>query len=227
MTTAEEILAGLANFDELIANAPDEPTLEEIEAGRADREQAALQARQTAVLSPDRGWPAKSLYDAQNVPLRGQKWQLAYDTALEILRSNGIVILYGQRGPGKTRMAAELAVALGFGEYRTAMDFFVEVRATFKPRSPVDEGEVIDALTIARFLVLDEMQVRGGTVFESNLLTHLVDKRYSGMRPTVLIANLTHDQLAESLGASIVDRVAENGAVIHCDWPSFRTSQNA
>lgn len=225
MTTADDIIAGLANFDELIANAPNDPTHEEIEAGRADSEKAALQARQAAVLSSDHGWPAKALHDVQNVPLRGEKWQLAFYTALEIVRNNGIVILYGVRGPGKTRMASELAVAIGFGEYRTAMDFFVDVRASFKPRSTVDEGELIDALATTRFLVLDEMQVRGGTVFEGNMLTHLIDKRYSGMLPTMLIANLTHDEISASLGASIVDRVAENGAVICCDWPSFRSNQ--
>jgi DNA replication protein DnaC len=73
-------------------------------------------------------------------------------------------------------------------------------------------------------LAIDEIQVRGGKPFEDNLLTNLIDDRYSAMRPTLLMANLPHEELTETLGASIVDRVTENGAVIHCDWPSFRAN---
>jgi DNA replication protein DnaC len=205
------------NFEELLASAPDDhPPITD-----ADK-QAALAARQARVLSCEDGWYPKSLYDVQNRPLQGEKWHLAYQDALAIVRKGGIVILHGDRGPGKTRMAAEIAVKLGQGTYRTAMGFFTDVRASFKPKSQLDERDVIWSLTAPRLLVLDEIQVRGGTKFEDNLLTHLIDSRYASIRPTILIANLTRDQLAESLGASIVDRVAENGVLIHCDWGSFR-----
>ena len=222
--TQDELLSKMSDFSEMLADAPDDPTSEEIEATQVERDKAALAARQAVVLSPDAGWPSKCLWDVQNTPLRGDKWFRAYADAAIVLKNGGIVILHGDRGPGKTRMAAELSVMMGRGEYRKAMQFFLDVRATYNTRSELTERDIIDELASPRMIVIDEMQVRGGKPFEDNLLTHLIDERYASRLPTIMIANLTHEQLGASLGASIVDRVSENGAVINCDWPSFRTN---
>lgn len=218
--TAESILG--PNLQALIDAAEPDPTPEQLEATAAERQIEAIQATRKRVLCPECGWTAKALHDVQNVPLRGEKWHRAFRDALAAIRAGGIVILCGGRGPGKTRMAAEIAVELGTGTYRKAMQFFLDVQATMTPRSSRDKSEVIEELTQPRFLALDEMQVRSGSKFENDLLTHAVDERYAAMKPTMMIANLTHDQLADCLGASILDRVHERGEIIHCNWPSFR-----
>ena len=119
-------------------------------------------------------------------------------------------------------MAAELAFAVGSSRYRTAMRFFLEVRATFRKNSESSEMEVIDELAKSDLLILDEIQERGETPFEDRLLTHVIDARYAAMKPTILIANLSKSDLAESLGKSIVDRARENGKSIEFTWPSYR-----
>ena len=73
-----------------------------------------------------------------------------------------------------------------------------------------------------RLLVLDEVQVRNDTVWEDNALTYLLDRRYGEQRSTILISNLSVDSFVKSIGDSIVSRLEESGAVIVCNWESFR-----
>ena len=220
----QDITAEIGNrFAALMANAADdpEPTPEEIEAERLRVESEAAAWRQRLALGKSTGWPEKYL-EAVKEPPQGQQWLEAFDDAKACVNRNGILVLYGKRGCGKTRMAAELAVLTGLSRYRTAMRFFLEVRATFRKASERSELDVIDDLAAAPLLVLDEIQERGETSFEDRLLTHVIDARYASNKPTVMIANLTKRELADSLGASIVDRARENGKSIEFSWESFR-----
>ena len=225
MTISPSLRKELEAFENLIENAPDAPSLPTAEE-QAELDRIAvietLTARQRQALAKSTGWPAKALTDVQTIPLKGDKWLERFEKAKAVIANDGILILFGGRGPGKSRMAAELAVIQGQADYITAMGFFLDVRATYNRNSDVTERDIINELTASRLLVLDEMQVRGDKPFEDRLLTHLVDARYAAQRPTILIANLTRPELSESLGASIVDRVRENGMVIEFNWPSFR-----
>ena len=213
----------LSNIDALIASAPDdvEASPADLEAIRLAEEQKRLWASHRRALGPRTGWPEKYLDAVRTDPV-GKEWIDAYGMAMDRIRKKGIVVLYGKRGSGKTRMAAELAVAVGDSRYSTAMRFFLEVRATFRKGSERSEMEVIDELSDAQVLILDEIQERGETAFEDRLLTHVIDARYASMKPTILIANLDKSKLAESLGISIVDRARENGKSINFNWPSYR-----
>ena len=172
-------------------------------------------------LGPNTGWSSKWLAEIEREPT-GQPWRTAFAKAHQIVHNRGMVFLVGSNGPGKTRMAAELALSVGASRYRTAMRFFLEIRNSYRPNAEKGELEIIDDLAATPLLILDEMQERGETGFEDRLLTHLVDARYANQRPTVMIANLSPDQLATTLGGSIVDRWRENGAIIECNWASFR-----
>ena len=210
-------------WDNAIANAPDEvlPTPEELASIEEERRIAALHAFQRVAIGPRTGWPAKYL-DAVRTPPIGEEWLAAFEVAKRTVKNNGILVLYGKRGNGKTRMAAELSCIVGNSQYRTAMRFFLEVRATFRKDSDESEIDVIDRLAKTDLLILDEIQERGETAFEARLLTHLIDARYAACKPTVLIANLTKPELAKSLGDSIVDRARENGKSIEFNWQSYR-----
>jgi DNA replication protein DnaC len=210
-------------LEAMIAAAPEEipPTREELAAEETARKMRDRDWRHSRAVGKRTGWPEKYL-QAIKEPPHGTEWLAAYDLAKERIKANGIVVLYGKRGGGKTRMAAELAVMVGSSCYRTAMRFFLEVRSTFRKESERSEMDIIDDLAKADLLILDEIQERGDTAFEDRLLTHLIDARYAAMKPTVLIANLAKSDLAESLGKSIVDRARENGKSIEFTWPSYR-----
>jgi len=205
--------------------SPDDPEI--IESTQGDPESAKRKCDElnakiiTNAIGTATGWPSKWTKEIETEP-HGAEWLAARKDAYEITKANGILILHGKRGGGKTRMAAELALAAGHSRYRTAMRFFLEIRATFKD-STKSELAIIDELRGAELLIIDELQERGDTAFEDRLLTHLIDARYADNRPTILIANLTRRELRESLGTAIVDRVRENGKSIEFTWASYRT----
>lgn len=135
-----------------------------------------------------------------------------------------IFVLWGRRGTGKTLMAAKAAM-LAPGDkirYALACNISREIRSTYRKESPLSEIEVINSFLKPLVLIIDESQERGETEFDDRTLTHIVDARYGNFLHTIIISNLTKEELGKSLGASIVSRVHEIGKVIECNWESFR-----
>lgn len=132
----------------------------------------------------------------------------------------------GTRGNGKTQMAVEAmkhATQLGMSaRYVAATEFFAAIKATYRKDWSETEIQVIERFRKPRLLVIDEIGKRGDTDWENNLLFLLLDKRYSDMTDTIVLANLEADKMAESLGPSLSDRLGETGGLIECTWPSRR-----
>jgi DNA replication protein DnaC len=188
------------------------------EADRANKQIIA------ATLGATTGWPTMWVDEVLSAPPTGEEWLTAARKAQDKIKTGGIILLCGHRGNGKTRMAAEFAIRAGSSRYRTAMRFFLEIRATFSNRD-VSELDIIDDLAKTDLLVLDEMQERSETDWENRLLTHLIDARYAEKRPTILISNLTKQQLGKSLSPSVIDRIRGNGVSVEFNWESFRKPQ--
>jgi len=239
-TTAGE-LAGMAfaGLDALIESLPDEHEQADLPGGIAD---PSAPRRAILPIHVGKGWPER--YCGELDEPRGGEWLAGFTLVAPVIESGGIVLLHGTRGTGKSRMAAEIARAGRFpldqtrgkkiegnteprrtAVYRTAMRFFLDLRATYRKSSEVSERDVIDALTEPGLLCLDELQERGETAFENRMLTHLIDARYNAMRSTILIANLPKTELEAALGPSITDRVAENGRRIEFTWNSYRRAK--
>lgn len=134
--------------------------------------------------------------------------------------------LYGINGGGKTQIAVEaMRRTTANGQtalYLTATDFFLAVKATYRKESIETEQDVIKRYRKPSLLVIDEIDKRGETEWEQNLLFCLINKRYNDVVDTILIANAAKPELDKSLGKSIVSRLNEAGGMIHCDWPSRR-----
>jgi DNA replication protein DnaC len=145
-----------------------------------------------------------------------------------------IVALLGNRGTGKTQIAQNVAGAAALNplyenekfapRYITAPMFFRGVRDSFRKDSLVSEIEIMRKFSEYSILVIDEAHERGESDFENRTLTEIIDARYARQRSTILIANLDKKQFAAAVGASIVSRIHEVGAVIECNWKSFRTA---
>lgn len=137
-----------------------------------------------------------------------------------------LAILGGKRGVGKTQMGVELLLQgckKGLcGNYIKAMDFFLDVRATYGGKTDLQERDVIQEYLRAQVLVIDAMQNRGESEWENRLLIHLIDHRYDAQKDTILISNQTKQAFADSLGPDIVSRAKQNGGFVECDWDSFR-----
>jgi len=231
-TTPEHVNSALASLSALI-NA----------ASEGDDTQTTPAASERAHrIGESTGWGKRYCGQAE---LTGSEWNAAYETAKPIVASGGIIAMVGNRGSGKTQMAAEIAKngdwpndegryipAYGGGGggktyaknalYRRAMDIFLDLREATKNHVQSSEKEVLARLANAGLLVVDEFQERGESEWENRIMKNLIDKRYAAERPTIIIANLTRKELFDALGASIIDRARENGKSIEFNWPSYR-----
>jgi DNA replication protein DnaC len=204
-------------FQALIDKAPDE----EGQHGETSAHSTDYRAISSATGMPKRyrpDWPRPC--DAT--------WTENFRKVMAAVRSGAIIALIGNRGTGKTRLAAEAArnFAPAHSSYTTAMGLFLRIRATFgKKKGGESEDSIVNELSKSPLLVLDEVQERGNTPWEDRLLTHILDRRYGAMLPTVVIANLTESALIECLGDSIVSRLEEGGGILEITGPSHR-SQN-
>ncbi len=239
--TAAGFLSGLDAFIEAL---PDEHEQADLP---GDVAEPSAPRREILPILVSNGWPERYTIDLDEP--QGGAWLAGFALAQPVIASGGLLILHGKRGTGKTRMAAEIARTGRFpldqtkgqkiadsipdnrrtAVYRTAMDFFLDVRDTYKPSGKKIEGRsekfVIDALKRPGLLIIDELQERGDTPFEDRLLTHLIDARYGAMRSTILIANLSAAELGPALGPSIVDRAHENGRRVEFTWDSYRRAK--
>lgn len=151
-------------------------------------------------------------------------WMEHFGKAMQKCEDGGIVALIGPRGTGKTRLASEAMrnLAPEKGCYTTAMGLFLRIRASFGKSSKESEDDIVREMSTNPLLILDEVQERGNTAWEDRLLTHILDKRYGAMAPTIVIANLTEAALVECLGDSIISRLTETGGILEINGPSHR-----
>lgn len=172
----------------------------------------------------------------------GVEWNQTHETIKAGLGKGFLYCLIGDRGTGKTQMGVELihenieqAVKLHTSEdryfdplpyitarYITAMDFFMDVKHSYRKESTVSEREVMERLVKPHLLVVDEISVRGQSKWEDDLFVQLVDKRYAAERDTLLIGNLKPSEVMDNVGPSISSRLQEMGGIIQCQWESFR-----
>jgi DNA replication protein DnaC len=153
-------------------------------------------------------------------------WDEGLYKAEDVVRSGGIISLIGGRGRGKTQIGVEcIRLVTNLGQsaiYSRASEFFMELREAYKDGLKITERGVFEKFTKPHLLVLDECHERGFTDHENRALVLLIDKRYCDAKPTILIANMTPEEMRRNIGESIFDRLIETGGYIVCDWDSFR-----
>lgn len=138
------------------------------------------------------------------------------------------LVLAGGPGTGKTHLACAIlarAIAAGHtGLFVTISEALRTIRDSYSPHAARSETQAFALFTEPDLLVLDEVGVAiGDDAKRRALLFDVLNTRYARRRPTVLIGNLTADELGEYLGERILDRVLETGsALVAFNWPSHR-----
>lgn len=137
-----------------------------------------------------------------------------------------MIAFSGGRGTGKTQMATHLlhhAARKGTTiRYTTAMQFYLQLRATFQKESNMTELKVVEDFSRPGLLVIDECQERGESSWHDRMLTLLLDQRYANLKDTILITNQIAEKFAQSIGDSNASRISEVGMIIRFDWPTYR-----
>jgi DNA replication protein DnaC len=152
------------------------------------------------------------------------RWMKALAVLVGHTNRGAITGLLGPRGTGKTQMAAcamhSMVHSKKTAEYITAMDLFTRFKDAFD--TTTKQQNLITSFVKPQLLVIDELDVRSGSQWESDMLIHVIDKRYGAMRATVMISNMTKDAFLKAIPESIVSRIVEGGGTITCGWESMR-----
>lgn len=206
---AHTCLGGQAALD------PNDPVVRQV---RGERSQALVHRA---------GIPARhSIRDLNDTGAEHEQWRTARGRLIGRLGSGCLISLIGPRGTGKTQIAQQAVVhKADRGEdslYVKTVEVFLLIRAAMRDDSRQNQLETVAEFIRPRLLIIDEIQERGETAWEDRMLNYIIDKRYDAMSDTILIGNLEAGELAQSLGASIADRMAEAGGVVVCNWGSFR-----
>lgn len=148
----------------------------------------------------------------------------SFVTALERGTSG---LLLGNHGTGKNLLCAlvcKTLAASGYSALHTTVQRLVRrVRQCWRAGSQETESDVLQEFVKPDLLVIDEVGVQQGSTSEINIITEIINDRYEEVKPTILISNLTFEQLETTLGPRIIDRFYEGGSfMLEFNWESYR-----
>lgn len=197
----------------------------------------------TQIVATLKAWGFESRFLVEQ-PDMHPKQRNAYKQMVASLKCKGaIVALIGERGLGKTTLAAQFAIKTAWQNhheslkpdgnrfkphviYRKTAGLLSKYKPLFSDFGAINTEQLIDSLDYLcrhqEFLVIDELHECEDRKAFHALLTDLVDRRYAALRDTVLIANMKPEAFAKAAGDSIMSRLGEHGAIVECDWPSYR-----
>ena len=202
---------------------------EEAEARKARR--LAWESRIGAAGIPER-FQARTLdtFEA-TTPAQHRALDFARDYAANFttaLKTGRCALFVGRPGTGKTHLAVGIGLRIMGAENRTVLFTTVmrairRVKDSWAKDSTETESQAIAALTYPDLLILDEVGVQFGSDFERNIMFDVLNERYEKRRPTILLSNLSIDEINGFLGERVFDRMREDGGeFIAFDWASHR-----
>lgn len=172
---------------------------------------------------------------------RAKEWKTdqkaTYNDAKALLTGVGaIVALVGDRGMGKTTIAAQLIIDRALNEsllpwhrrppYRKLSKLIAYFKPIFSDFGSRDADTLIkrhESLCKDHpLLVIDELHDCDDQRVKGRLLTDTLDKRYANLVDTIVISNQTPEEFIETTSDSVISRIKEHGSIIHCTWESWR-----
>lgn len=204
---------------------------------REDREKLEDEHRRHRVSScmknsgiPER-FIAKTL-DAYEAKSDGQKralgFALEYASTFDRVSDTGrSAIFCGKPGTGKTHLAIGIALhVINTGKpavFETVQRLMRRIKESWRKDATETETAVMEAMTSPALLIIDEIGVQFGSEFEKNAMFDILNERYEKRRPTLLLSNLTAQEVKAFLGERIYDRLKEDGGqCVSFDWASHR-----
>ncbi len=165
--------------------------------------------------------------------LPGQRAALAtvknFITSLHTRIDKGDCMAFcGSPGSGKTHLGISI-IRECFSrklssKYLTMPELIQNIRATYKNYGGTIQ-QLIKDLSELNVLVIDEVGVNAGKE-DTTVLFDIIDTRYRHQLPTIIISNLSQENLTDYIGVRTMERIEEgDGIIIAFDWKSFRRSK--
>ncbi len=145
----------------------------------------------------------------------------------ECQRTGQSLVFCGGVGAGKTHLAVgichEVIKQDRVAVFSSVIGAVRSIKETYRKGSELTEADAIQNLVDPDLLVLDEVGVQFGSETEKMYLFEVINGRYQGLKPTIVISNLAKEPLTEYLGERVIDRLREGGGrMVVFDWPSYR-----
>ena len=133
------------------------------------------------------------------------------------------LLLYGQRGRGKTYAACEVANALIDEGYHVLVTNFSRVLNTLQ--GTFEKQEYMDNLNRFQLLVIDDLGIERETPFAKEQVYNIIDSRYRAGLPMIITTNLSIEQIKKPEdieNGRIYDRILERCFPVEVAGPNRR-----
>ncbi len=134
-----------------------------------------------------------------------------------------VLLLLGPKGLGKTHLGSAIIRHCG-GRFISIEDLIFKYEASQDFRAKTNREELMDFFANTKMLVIDEIGRSMTQEKEDSLLNYILRRRYENMLPTVLISNLTKEDLLKKLGEAVFDRLKETCISVEFEGESYRSS---
>lgn len=141
----------------------------------------------------------------------------------ENLKAGRCLIMRGNPGTGKNHLSAAIMIEVMKQNYTSlrikANAFLDEYWAkSFSEREPW-----MQRMGNVDLLVIDEIGRTSIGKSANDAFFRLIDSRYEAVKPTIVISNLSREEMMETLGVAAYDRLGEGGgSAIQFNWTSAR-----
>lgn len=137
------------------------------------------------------------------------------------------LVFCGMPGTGKTHLACGIANHLINQyisvRYSSVYNAVMSVKTTYRKESEQTESQVLKSFINPALLILDEVGVQFGSDTEKLIMYQIINGRYDNVLPSILISNLSKEDLTKFIGERCIDRMKEGGGVVVAfDWESHR-----
>jgi DNA replication protein DnaC len=230
-------ISATAGIEEAVANLIRTVRVASAEEMRAYEFKATIAPKLRAA-----GYQAEHIRDITDWGCEPQR--KTFEDCRRLLAKRGaIVALVGIRGSGKTMIAAQLAAEWLREDYASAQDpsrpttcrtapyrKLTDLLAIYKPLYAdfgcTDPERLAGSrdffCTHNELIVIDEVGECDELKTRERLLTDFIDRIYAAGGRAMLISNQTREGFAESAGSSIMSRLTQYGAIMVCNWRSWR-----